>query len=583
MDVVIYARTSTEEQHLESQVEDLKTFCKENKFNVKQIFTDQISGKSSATSRTGFAEMDMYLKLHDNVSQIICYEFSRFGRSFADSFDNLERFRNNEHINYTRPINVFFKKENLNTLNPNPQEAFTLNILASIAEYERTTILERTKRGRQHSIKQNEGISSGVWLPYGFKNVNKRMVVNIKEAEIVKTIFDLYLYKDNNLRDIARYLEQNNIPTRTNTLIDNDVFRENTKAKTKRVEWDISTISKILKNRLYIGYRSYQKEYLPYNKNFHIVDEVIFNKANEKLINSRVLNTNAGKYENVLRKKIKCGVCGYTYVNFKAKSRNTHFYVCSSKRKNLSYRTKCTNSGIDANLLNNIVYYFLQSAKKDNKKVVELLNENEDKLNYALMQLVSKNKILATLKDNDYETYMRYVDKKMSVDLYNRASAKIQSDIGKVEKEIKVIEKEINICKNEKEILTNSKDEDLSNVDLFKKHVQDIVKQIDVLVLNRDEHPTLSNIFKGRKGNVFFIGIDAGIYGFYKVIASKLSDYFLNLIGDCFNDDGVFIGGSTSIEQISNKDTGLVEEVKHITPMYIKVTTPNVVKVEKIK
>ncbi|WP_105258405.1 recombinase family protein [Pseudoalteromonas sp. T1lg88] len=74
----IYARTSTEEQNVKQQVEELKKHYGE----VDMIFTDQRSGKD--VDRPDFNRMVSNLKFGDTV---ICYDISRLGRKVQHVLD----------------------------------------------------------------------------------------------------------------------------------------------------------------------------------------------------------------------------------------------------------------------------------------------------------------------------------------------------------------------------------------------------------------------------------------------------------------------------------------------------------------
>ena len=45
MDVYGYHRTSTKEQHLDRGIVEIKKYCKDNRLNLVNIFTDQQTGR----------------------------------------------------------------------------------------------------------------------------------------------------------------------------------------------------------------------------------------------------------------------------------------------------------------------------------------------------------------------------------------------------------------------------------------------------------------------------------------------------------------------------------------------------------
>jgi DNA invertase Pin-like site-specific DNA recombinase len=79
-----YARTSTAEQNIDSQIEKLK------KEGCSVIFYDAgISGSTVARSRHDFKNMLMWLEQHPEENTILVFELSRVGRNLEDTIDTL--------------------------------------------------------------------------------------------------------------------------------------------------------------------------------------------------------------------------------------------------------------------------------------------------------------------------------------------------------------------------------------------------------------------------------------------------------------------------------------------------------------
>jgi DNA invertase Pin-like site-specific DNA recombinase len=77
-----YARISTNEQNSVNQIDVLK------KEGVSVIFCDEgISGAKPAMSRADYRAMVKYLEEHKEVTTIVTYELSRFGRNLQDSIN----------------------------------------------------------------------------------------------------------------------------------------------------------------------------------------------------------------------------------------------------------------------------------------------------------------------------------------------------------------------------------------------------------------------------------------------------------------------------------------------------------------
>ncbi|MGN0605830.1 MAG: recombinase family protein [Oscillospiraceae bacterium] len=128
------------------------------------------------------------------------------------------------------------------TYNPENQfdeEYFEFGLFMSRREYK--TINRRLQQGRIASVKQGNFIGS--IAPYGYNKIKKghnyTLEINPDEAEIVKTIFNLYVNGENGTRigipNIANYLNRMNISTRNGG------------------KWNNGTVRGIIENPVYIG------------------------------------------------------------------------------------------------------------------------------------------------------------------------------------------------------------------------------------------------------------------------------------------------------------------------------------------
>src|SRR5690554_7042938 len=128
---LIYSRVSTEKQNNKSQIQDLKDYSTYKKYEIVGVYEDIVSGKSKANERTGFNNLLLYIE-QNKVEHILIWELSRLGRNLYDVLTNINDLT-------AKKINVYSKKENLNTLNPdktpNPNSTLILNLMGSVAEY----------------------------------------------------------------------------------------------------------------------------------------------------------------------------------------------------------------------------------------------------------------------------------------------------------------------------------------------------------------------------------------------------------------------------------------------------------------
>ena len=136
---IAYVRVSTAEQNETRQKEALK------KYDIDKWFIEKASGKD--TNRPRLQEMLEYIREDDTV---YVEEFSRLGRSTADLLNTVQQIED---------VGAKFVslKENFDTKTPTGKLQRTM--MAAIAEFERSMILERQREGI--AIAKREGKYKG--------------------------------------------------------------------------------------------------------------------------------------------------------------------------------------------------------------------------------------------------------------------------------------------------------------------------------------------------------------------------------------------------------------------------------------
>lgn len=122
-----YARVSTKDQNLDMQIDDLK------KIGCEKIFTDKISGAKK--DRPGLDEALNYVRKGD---VLVVWKLDRAGRSLKHLIE-LVNLLNEQEVGF---VSI---KENIDTTTSTGKLMF--HIFASLAEFERDIIRERTEAG----------------------------------------------------------------------------------------------------------------------------------------------------------------------------------------------------------------------------------------------------------------------------------------------------------------------------------------------------------------------------------------------------------------------------------------------------
>ena len=197
--VTFYARVSTDMDaqlnSLENQIHYYTEFIqsKPNWVFVPGYIDEGISG-GSTKKRDDFNRMirDAKAGLFDFI---ITKEISRFSRSTLDSIQYTHELLDHN-------VGVFFQNDNINTLDSDSE--FRLVVMAGVAQDELRKLSERTKFGFAQSIKNGRVLGNDKL--YGYDKRDCILTINEAEAELVRTVFDLYANQGLGIRRISQRL-----------------------------------------------------------------------------------------------------------------------------------------------------------------------------------------------------------------------------------------------------------------------------------------------------------------------------------------------------------------------------------------
>lgn len=348
MEVGIYLRKSraeeladTVEETLRKHKETLLHFAQQNDLQVKKIYEEVVSGESLR------ARPQMLRLLEDveagSYDAVLCMDIDRLGRgAMSDQGVILETFKASG-VRIITPRKIY-------DLNNELDEEYT-EFETFMARRELKMIKRRMQRGVRKSIEEGAYLANA---PYGYINtvVNKRptLEINEEEARFVRIMFDLYVNQGKGCQAIADAVNAMGArPHRSDRFCRTSVMHIlRNPTFTGKVVWDQK--SHIRKNT-----RGNDKHIIVYNprekwtvvEGLHpaIIDEGIFERAQEMFQQRYHPPSNTGTVVNPLAGLVFCARCGAT-MQRQAMSKGQHYLVCPHRGCTVSSRLALVESVI---------------------------------------------------------------------------------------------------------------------------------------------------------------------------------------------------------------------------------------------
>jgi len=371
MKVAIYVRVSTQRQAQAQtsaqQLERLRAHLQAENYELmdQDIFDDE--GYSGASLKRPALD-----RLRDAVAQ------NRFDRVLITAPDRLAR-------NYVHQVLLLEELQSHGCqvafldrpLSQDPHDQLLLQVRGAVAEYERTLIVERTRRGRLAKLKAGSLLP---WTqpPYGYRTAPDRpraphtVRVDQVQGAIIQQIFARYLQTGVTLYSLALELQACGVATPRGQKL-----------------WNLGTLRGILSNPAYSGFLYAQrKEPKPVTgrrsslrpvgqtkwryvaqppEHWMLVAQIPalvspeqFRQVQEKLAhNQRCARRNNHTHDYLLRALVSCGHCQLTATG--RTQRVYSYYVCKGKGPAIWSRReeKCPGRLIPAAQLDELVWHDL--------------------------------------------------------------------------------------------------------------------------------------------------------------------------------------------------------------------------------
>ncbi|MBC1925520.1 recombinase family protein [Listeria innocua] len=493
--VAIYVRLSHEDGNNESlsitnQKKIIQSYLDEqfqDAFQVVQTYIDDGISAVNAYNRPAFQEMIADVK-SGRVDTIICKSLSRAFRNSGDQTEYLRKLfpeYNTRFISIDTPyIDTY--------LEPRKVYQMDVSIFGSFNESYPLMISEEIHKTFRE--KRNRGEFIGAFAPYGYRKnpENKNhFLIDDEPAEIVRLIFKWYVVEGLSIRKIVARLNQQGVssPSVYKKEQGQALFSKHTNPSGL---WGLSTVSRILRNQVYLGtmVQGRAKTVSPIvHKIIPVAEEdwVIIKDTHEAIVSEKVFehaqrlnaqNRRVSKKRNaydLFSGLLKCADCqqGMSKKASSRKSKRTGevlervYYGCTT----YLYRSKesCSYHGIKLELLEDAVLQAVQAqiAKVSNLEQMMTKVSKEtvvlEKTNYLNDQKIKLKSEITKLERVTSDLYMDWKTEVLTRDEYVQLKSEFSQKTTQVKAQFQQVMTEL--------ALQDSKEETIQPYfEHFRKH-----------------------------------------------------------------------------------------------------------------
>jgi site-specific DNA recombinase len=342
MQVAIYARVSTQRQAqaqtIEQQLERLRAYVEKQGWELlsENVFRDDgISG--STLKRPGLDSLRDKVVAR-NIDCIVITAPDRLARNYVHQMLLLEEWEK-----YGCRVEFLDRP-----ISQDPHDQLVLQIRGAVAEYERTLIADRMRRGRQAKYR------AGILLPwtrplYGYQldpdhpRDPARVTLNETEAVVVREMFAFYFQEKTTLYGLIQHLHAMGISAPqggeywsttsvrailTNPAYTGQVYVGRTRIAKPRIR---RSALKPVGNQGITHASAPKEEWIPVASIPAVITRQLFERVQTKLShNQQVASRNNTAHPYLLRSLVSCGVCNLSCMG-RTVPPGYDYYICRGK------------------------------------------------------------------------------------------------------------------------------------------------------------------------------------------------------------------------------------------------------------
>lgn len=432
---VVYARYSSDnqtEQSIEGQLRVCEQYAKNNDIVILKTYIDR------AMTGTNDNRPDFQQMIKDSSKKewehIIVYKLDRFSRNKYETAKYKKILKDNG-------VKLLSAMENI----PDTPEGIILeSLLEGMAEYYSAELSQKVKREMNET--RLKGNFTGGIIIYGYKVVNHKIVIDEKEAEVVRYIYKQYSI-GTYVKDIIKHLTDDHIYNKGKPFARNTVYN-------------------ILKNEKYFGIYRHDNEVFE-NMYPKIVPYEIYDIVRNK-IDKNKYGKRSVEVIYLLRHKLICGYCGMP-ISAECSTLNNrpkrHYYKCLGRKRGNNCTQPAVRKDVFENFILDTILNVLDDKKYRDTIVKNLLKVQEELTTNSILNTLQKER-----KQNEItlNNIMSAIEQGVINNTTNKRMKELEIQIEELDRKI-LIEK----CKN------NSK---LTEEDIQKYYLQALKLEPFILI-----------------------------------------------------------------------------------------------------
>lgn len=450
---ILLVRVSTQKQDFDEQEKQLYNLAVADGFAEHSIIPicEKESGiKLKEDERKGLNRLKEEVA-KGGISCVYAWEVSRIGRKKKVIFSITEYLAE-------RGIQLIVKEPYIKLLNEdgtiNDGAETVLTLFAQISESEMRNKQSRWARTRKANALKGKW-NGGKNVKFGYSlDENNFYVINEEEANIIRTVYDLYVNNNFGQNLLRKELASRGI------IIGMD--------RCQKILSDIGYTGETYKTTVWTNSNGTPKRTTGYDITYPaIISKEVFEKAQQKRLNN---NKSCVRGENFYFAKgiLKCPICGHSFIAYKVQK----VYMCVAHKHDNHDIEKCPNTTtININLLDTILWantwiqytnYLLSELDTERENMAaekEILNTKINAANAEIEKVQSKIERIAEL----------YADGIYNKERYQLEVAKVRDKVNELKQSIIAYNQRIN---NINAILSTEENSD-TELDNWAKIVND--------------------------------------------------------------------------------------------------------------